>query len=67
MIWCMLDNNRAQTKEGYTVNKIGPTREGYSYMVIRPNGRVIAWIGADVSGGRKMAVRACMDDMVIQR
>jgi len=63
MIWCMLDNNRAQSKEGYMISKIPVGIGTYSYMVLRPSGYVLAWIGAEVPEGRKVALRAYRDDL----
>lgn len=66
MIWCMLDKNRAQNKEGYTINRIGPTCDGYSYMVIRPSESLVVWVGAEHRDARKMAIRACLEDIAAQ-
>lgn len=52
-----------ETKCGYTINKIGPTVLGYSYMVKRPSGSVLVWVGAEHREARKMAIRACLDDI----
>lgn len=63
MIWCMLDPNRAQSKGGYTISRFDLGFNGYSYLVTRPSGSKVVWVGAEVPGGRKVAVRACLDDM----